>query len=356
MVLRQGSVADLGRAMTLAPQAGVAISAIEPVDHVEDPPRASETEPVPTCVLCGSERSRRLFRLPPYGYVACRECGLVRLSPRVAARDLSSFYDALYREPYEHAREALPQQLANPTFAYRAARLTAVAPGRRLFEIGCGDGNFLAVMQARGWDVAGSEVHGSAVRVARDRHGLDLHVIGFDDFKIPGSRHDAVGAYHVLEHLYDPRAVLKGIRDALNPGGVLHLQLPNIRSLDGRLGRQSWWGLRCPQHVTFYEPRHLRQLLAEEGFRVLSIETYDPWHSPGAMELTMRAMAKRAYRRTFGSISRRGKSATLDASPVGVASGRPRQLSGLSTLARLLAQAEAQVGLGNIADVIAVRR
>ncbi len=203
--------------MTLAPQAGVPISAIEPVDQVEDPPRTSETEPVPTCVLCGSARSRRLFRQPPYGYVACRECGLVRLSPRVAARDLASFYDALYREPYEHAQEALPQQLANPTFAYRAARLTAVAPGHRLFEIGCGDGNFLAVMQARGWDVAGSEVHGSAVRVARDRHGLDLHVIGFDDFKIPGGSHDAVGAYHVLEHLYDPRAVLQGIRDALNP-------------------------------------------------------------------------------------------------------------------------------------------
>ncbi len=89
---------------------------------------------------------------------------------------------------------------------------------------------------------------------------------------------------------------------------------------------------------------------------MLSIETYDPWHSPGTMELTMRAMARRAYRQTFGSISRRGAAATADVSPVGVASGRPRQMPGLSTLARLLARAEAQVGLGNIADVIAVRR
>ncbi len=288
--------------------------------------------------------------------MACRACGLVRLSPRVAPDQLASFYDALYREPYEHAQEALPQQLANPTFAYRAGRLTAFAPGHRLFEIGCGDGNFLAVMQARGWEVAGSEVHRSAVRTARERHGIDVQVIGFDAFKIPGGRHDAVGAYHVLEHLYDPRAVLTGIRDALNPGGVLHLQLPNIRSIDGRLGRQSWWGLRCPQHVTFYEPRHLRQLLAEEGFRVLSIETYDPWHSPGAMELTMRAVARRAYRRTLGSGARPGSAATRDAPSVGVAPGQPRRLPGLPTVARLLAQAEARVGLGNVADVIAVRR
>lgn len=358
MVLRPGPVADLGRAVNVALGTDVQMSVMAPAlkAALDDSRQESETEPVPTCVLCGSARSRRLFRLPPFGYVACSQCGLVRLSPRVPSRDLAAFYDGLYREPYEHAQETLTQQLANPTFAYRASRLTTVAAGRRLFEIGCGDGNFLAVMRARGWDVAGSEVHGSAVRVARDRHGLELHVIGFDDFRIPGGSYDAVGAYHVLEHLYEPRAVLQGIRDALSPGGVFHLQMPNIGSIDGRLGRQSWWGLRCPQHVTFYEPRHLRQLLAEEGFRIVSIETYDPWHSPGAMELTLRAMARRTYRRAVGAIGRQGSSPAANASPMLAASGRSRQLPGLPTLARFLAQAEAQVGLGNVADVIAVRR
>lgn len=323
---------------------------------VDDGRSTIETEPVPTCVLCGSARSRRLFRLPPFGYEACRRCGLVRLSPRVLSHDLASFYDRLYREPYEHAEEPLTQQLANPTFVYRATRLTAFAAGRRLFEIGCGDGNFLAVMRARGWAVAGSEVHESAVRAGRDRHGLDVHVIAFDSFKVPGGSYDAVGMYHVLEHLYDPRAVLRGIRDALNPGGVLHLQLPNIGSIDGRLGRRSWWGLRCPQHVTFYEPRHLRRLLAEEGFRVVSIETYDPWHSPGTMELTLRSMARRAYRRAVGTIRPDSAPDADDSPAVGATSRRPRELRGLRILARFLARAEAVVGLGNVADVIAVRR
>ena len=44
-----------------------------------------ETEPVPTCVLCGSERSRRLFQLPPW------LCGLprVRACPVVASRAIA---------------------------------------------------------------------------------------------------------------------------------------------------------------------------------------------------------------------------------------------------------------------------
>jgi 2-polyprenyl-3-methyl-5-hydroxy-6-metoxy-1,4-benzoquinol methylase len=344
--------------MNLALETDVQLSVVAQALNApsDDSREAIDTEPVPTCVLCGSARSKRLFQLPPFGYVACSRCGLVRLSPRVASRNLASFYDGLYREPYEHAQETLTQQLANPTFAYRASRLTTVATGRRLFEIGCGDGNFLAVMRARGWDVAGSEVHASAVRVARERHGLQLQSIGFEDFRIPGDGYDAIGAYHVLEHLYEPRDVLQGIRDALIPGGVLHLQLPNIGSIDGRLGRQSWFGLRCPKHVTFYEPRHLRRLLAEEGFRVVSIETYDPWHSPGAMELTLRALARRAYRRAVGVIRRQGSSPVTSASPTIAVSSPPRHLRGLPTLARFLAQAEARVGLGNVADVIAMRR
>ena len=114
-----------------------------------------------------------------------------------------------------------------------------------------------------------------------------------------------------------PRAVLKGIRDALNPGGVLHLQLPNIRSLDGRLGRQSWWGLRCPQHVTFYEPRHLRQLLAEEGFRVALDRDLRPVAQPGSdgADASGRWRSARIAGHSARS-RRRGNPRPCDASPV----------------------------------------
>jgi hypothetical protein len=84
------------------------MSALAPTLHepVDDPRPTIETERVATCVLCGSTRSKRLFTLPPYGYESCRRCGLIRLSPRVSPDDLASFYDGLYREPYEHSEEA----------------------------------------------------------------------------------------------------------------------------------------------------------------------------------------------------------------------------------------------------------
>ncbi len=317
-------------------------------------------EEVPACTLCGSRDSRERFRVPPYGYRACLGCGLVRLSPRVTLSDLPRLYESLYRDYYSPHQQPLEEQLRNPSFAYRSRRLSRFARGPRLFEIGCGDGNFLAVMRALGWAVSGSEVNEAGARAARERHAIDVNVISFDSFQLPGD-YEAVGMYHVLEHLYDPRSVLAAIRQALAPGGVFHLQVPNIRSIDGRLGREVWWGLRCPQHTYLYEPRHLRRLLWEEGFRVVSIDTYDPWHSPGTMELTLRTLLKRAYlhvvpthsARLFASLDHRDQH---EPDGAGEPALRSASIIGVRAVSTGLARMQSWLGLGNVADVVALAR
>ncbi|TAK66836.1 MAG: class I SAM-dependent methyltransferase [Dehalococcoidia bacterium] len=311
---------------------------------------------VPNCVLCRGTSTRHLFDIPPYGYRTCSTCGLTRLSPRIAEADLQRFYEEHYEDVYRLDAECVQRQLANPTFSYRARRLARHSPGRSFFEVGCGDGNFLAVLRDQGWEVAGSDVSDAAARVARERHGISVAVVSVDSGAVSG-RWDAVGLYHVLEHLYEPRAVLRRVRDALVVGGIVHIQMPNRRSLDGHLGRQYWWGLRCPEHVFFYEPKHLRSLLAAEGFEVASIETYDPWHSPGTMEITARSVLKALLRRSspVTSACDPGETKIGEESSDNVPWRRlpSRALRGLSVVA---AQGQARIGLGNVVDVIAVRR
>ena len=310
----------------------------------------------PNCVLCGETSARQLFDIPPYGYRACSACGLTRLSPRIAEADLQRYYEDSYEDVYQGNVEYLQEQLANPTFSYRARRLARHSPGRRFFEIGCGDGNFLAVLRSQGWEVGGSDVSDAAARAAKERHGIPVTVVSVESGAVSG-RWDAVGLYHVLEHLYEPRTVLRRVRDVLPSGGIVHIQMPNRRSLDGRLGRQHWWGLRCPEHVFFYEPKHLRRLLAEEGFEVASIETYDPWHSPGTVEITARSVLRSLLRRD-GHVAPTGEpraTETEEEAPTGASRMRlpSRALRGLSVAA---AHAQATMGFGNVADVIAVRR
>lgn len=44
--------------------------------------------------------------------------------------------------------------------------------------------------------------------------------------QVPQDKHDVVLCYHVLEHTYDPVASLKSIKSVINPGGLIHIEIP----------------------------------------------------------------------------------------------------------------------------------
>lgn len=314
-------------------------------------------ETVDQCFLCSNARSRRIYTHAPFAFVRCAGCGLVRLSPRVAATHLARFYEEVDRI-YGENDEDLETQLSNPTFRVRAASLERYARGRRFFEVGCGDGNFLEVMRRRGWTVSGCEVSDSAVAVASRRHGIDIKSTSFSDSHIDG-QWDAIGLYQVMEHLYEPRAMLQAVRAAMADDAILHLQLPNFQSADGRLGGSAWPLLAWPEHTYLYDPKQLRRLLTEEGFRVLLIRTYyDPWHSPRTVALTIRAKVRSVLpgRRSGFAISADGASADRGGSRAGV---RPAAAAAVARAIYLFgiafAQTEAAIGWGNMMDAVAVR-
>ena len=69
--------------------------------------------------------------------------------------------------------------------------------------------------------------------------------------------YDVVTAFQVLEHIADPLPFLKNCIDALNPGGLLVIAVPNndafIRFADLPLNEP-------PHHVGLWSPRSLASL------------------------------------------------------------------------------------------------
>jgi SAM-dependent methyltransferase len=314
-------------------------------------------ETVDQCFLCLSERSRRIHARTPFAFVMCEGCGLVRLSPRVAFNYLPTFYDHV-NQIYDENDLDLEQQIANPTFDVRAARLERYARGRRFFEVGCGDGNFLEVMRRRGWTVSGCEASDSAISVVSRRYGIDVKSTSFTNFQIDG-RWDAIGLYQVLEHLYEPRQMLQGVRTAMADDAIVHLQLPSFHSADAQLGGMAWPLLSWPEHTYLYGRKQLHRLLTEEGFRVVSIRTYyDPWHSPRAVAQTIRARLRSILPgpKSGLGISADGALAEGARARAGV---RPAAAAALARAIYLFgvgfARTEAAVGWGNMLEAIAER-
>lgn len=115
---------------------------------------------------------------------------------------------------------------------YYAAIVKRHAPAggreRKLVELGCGLGDLLALLQndftASGVDLLPEAV--DAARRAAPRARITLGDASEVDDVVPADV-DVVVALHVVEHLPDPRRVLRDIHDRMNPGGVLLFATPH---------------------------------------------------------------------------------------------------------------------------------
>jgi SAM-dependent methyltransferase len=142
----------------------------------------------------------------------------------------------------------------------------AGAPGRRLLDVGCGNGQFLLWARELGWECHGVELDAAAARVARDQ-GISVLGSSLDELP-PGSAgsFDAITLSHVIEHVHDPIDMLRRCRDLLRPGGYLWLETPNTESLGYSMYGASWRGLETPRHLVLFNFASLCWSLERAGF------------------------------------------------------------------------------------------
>lgn len=111
----------------------------------------------------------------------------------------------------------------------------AVAGCGRVLELGYGMGRTTRELRRRGIDL--EVLEGSPLLAAEARRAqpdLLVHEGLFETWS-PAAPYDAILAPHVLEHVEDPRTLLRRLRDWLVPGGRLVAVVPNAESLHRRL-------------------------------------------------------------------------------------------------------------------------
>jgi SAM-dependent methyltransferase len=144
-------------------------------------------------------------------------------------------------------------------------------PGKVL-DFGCGAGEYLLQMRSRGWVCAGVEVNPAAIDVARSQ-GLDVRTTLSAEGGFPDATFDYVRAYHSLEHVVDPAAVVLEMYRVLKPGGTLFLGVPTNDGMNAHLFGPYWWYLGAPVHPVTFSSRGLRELVRRSGFREERVST-----------------------------------------------------------------------------------
>jgi SAM-dependent methyltransferase len=145
-------------------------------------------------------------------------------------------------------------------------RFVSSLPARaRVLEIGAGDGKLVAAMRAAGLDASGIDPSPAACDAARAA-GVEVANASVESADVEAASLDAVVVWHALEHFEDPAAAVRRIATWLRPGGRIVAAVPNLASVQARIGGDRWFHQDVPRHRTHFTPTGLRALLARTGF------------------------------------------------------------------------------------------
>jgi 2-polyprenyl-3-methyl-5-hydroxy-6-metoxy-1,4-benzoquinol methylase len=206
--------------------------------------------------------------------VRCEKCGFLFTNPRPEKAESFKYYQSA--EYFSHSK--------NKTgwlgFAYDALRSVALRrkfelitkhkSNERILDIGCGTGEFLNLMKAKGWEVTGVEPAANPREFAIKTYDINV----FDESKLDElkpSGFDVITLWHVLEHVPDLNQRISQINRLLSDEGLLVVALPNVNSWDATHYKNFWAAWDVPRHLYHFSKETFDMLIKKHNLKIISI-------------------------------------------------------------------------------------
>lgn len=156
----------------------------------------------------------------------------------------------------------------------------------RILEIGSGLGYLTYALKKAGYDCFGIDISSRAVEAARRDFGdlyfqMDIMDMPIED----GGTFDFVIATELIEHIVDPKVLLRKAQKLLKPGGRLILTTPNKDLYSDCF---VWHTDLPPVHLWWFSKNSMRMLAWSIGMtvRFVDFSKFYGWHSPRTLGQT----------------------------------------------------------------------
>jgi ubiquinone/menaquinone biosynthesis C-methylase UbiE len=272
-------------------------------------------ELVSFCSVCHSDLLLKIDA--NWNFCRCRGCGFVFDSPRPSPGEIVAFYSQAGKYDSWLDEEAGRERL----WKRRLQKLLPHSTPGSLLDIGTGIGQFLHVARPFFREVHGTEVSASAVRVAKEKYGLDILHGAVDQLPLAPNSFDNISLFHVLEHVPDPGDLIETCRSLLRQQGTLFIAVPNdvlawtssLKKFGKKLGFAPFEkfspALGIPKagssreiHLSHFTPPVLRQLLETRGFSVVA-ESIDPYYVAAGMKMFVHSAYYLLHRALHGFLA-----------------------------------------------------
>ncbi|HEX4310728.1 MAG TPA: class I SAM-dependent methyltransferase [Acidobacteriaceae bacterium] len=222
--------------------------------------------PDPLSLLAGPDRFNG--RHTQYQLLRCSACSIVWLYDPPQPAAMGEHYGSDYDRTIAAASQAPDHWIP------RRTELSRLKSGGSILDLGCGAGGFLSTMKGPDWKLYGIEMSEGAASMARERCGAEVFVGDVLDAKFPPASFDAITAFNVMEHVYEPREVLARVAEWLKPDGVFYAMMPNIDSAGAHIFRSYWYALELPRHLYHFSPATFKAVAQSAGLQEVSVTAH----------------------------------------------------------------------------------
>lgn len=233
------------------------------------------------CLICDSDRPRVFYshRRDPFlrtlgigrrvVWNMCMACGFLYQSPRPTKALLTEIYRKSYR-PAEPTPAYLAEKRADAEdkVAWLSKHLGGGGTGRRVLDIGSGEGSLLRGFQQAGWDAYGTEVTESFAKWGEKHFGVNIHVGELDERAYRGAHFDLVTLSHILEHIHEPWGFLATVKGRMEAGGKVFVEVPDLLVPRGAFSENRF----ASPHLWGFSEETLGDLMRKAGFNVVKVE------------------------------------------------------------------------------------
>lgn len=197
--------------------------------------------------------------------VQCKKCGLVQLSNEAVPYYREVIRAVSFSEEMKCFRR---KQFAEffDTYCLR---------GKKLLEVGCGDGTYLSLLNELDAQVFGTEYNEElAARCVQKKLKVMRVFPGDKGRQIGSGSFDAFFIFNFFEHLPNPTEMLDIIHENLSDGAVGIVEVPNF----DMMVQQQLFSEFVVDHLMYFTKDTLRFALERSGFEVLQFnELWDEY-------------------------------------------------------------------------------
>ena len=225
------------------------------------------------CPVCGHQDMERELESNQIDIMKCRSC-THRFTKKIPVNPEEVYDSDAYNQTVQELELSQLEYRKRRFGGERASIVQGLFPdvNRRVLDVGCGWGYFLAALQDLGFECQGIELSKPVAEMARKTYGLNVVTVPVEEFR-PEAKFDLVSLFGVIEHLEKPIRVIEQCRELLADSGFILIFTPNYESVAVKVQGEGANMIYPGQHLHHFTRRSIEKLAESAGMTLHAYST-----------------------------------------------------------------------------------